>query len=670
MDSMKAVSGFLKCSFRAAGVLASIAASAIAAQAQNVIPVFSAVDVRLSTMGTSLTNRNTFGTAALNLSCPSSGISAVLSGPLPTGSSTPTNLLVDNYISLTEDSTTTNLCGPAGPGAHGNPPSCFRMAYSNNPIVGTDPDYPDGPNGPLGVVGGVAPIDVTSFLTAGTNAVTFDEVDFGGYLAASSINLITNCTSNGVSNGKVTGTPISSTNPTTSQLKQNFTFSGTTGKIVGLVLDLSTAQSQGTLSITNNSTPTTVDQAVDPATFPQLVQGTSFATSQCLIHLGEIYNGSPACKLYTITCTIGEGTDASGLNCPKTTSRNIVLQDNFDFPPLSLPDIIYTNGNFSETFHQGFGFIQASENWAGGPCTFEAGSDQLFSCPENILTQFIGPGTGAGRGTSQPGLNSEFISVGPVPMYRTHVDLVPWSANHMWVNSHDIKATFNTRSPILPADFNGGNLNGFVAASPYSITYGVAPFAGYPSVPSTEFPVPGDKTLMYPGGCPAPGTPAPAIWEPAPVEIHVTADGEYLLHYFATDCAGTEELYFRQDNTSSWYTTFYTAIMFVDTVKPKVVFGPVFSCETGAPDSCIAEVVDGVTFYKLNSHVQAKFQCSDNFSGVAVCKAETYANPVTNPPVITDGVDTSHTGVFTYKVPVIDAAGNQGTTVSVSYGVL
>jgi len=668
MDSMSAVSRVVSLNSRAVCAGVCIAASAILAQAQNVIPVFPAVDVRFSTNGTSLTNLNTFGSAAFNLSCPSSGISAILSGPLPTGSSTPTNLLVDNYISLTEGSTTTNLCGPAGPGSEGNPASCFRSAYSNNPIVGTDPDYPDGPNGPLGVVGGVAPISIASYLAGGSNTVTFDEVDFGGYLAASSINLITNCTSEGVSSGKVTGTPISST-PTAAQLTQNFSFSGTTGKVVGLLFDLSTAQSQGTLTVTNGTTPTTVDQALNPAAFPALVKGTSFATSQCLIHLGEQYNGSPACKLFTLTCTTGTGNAGSGLNCPKTSSRNIVIQDVFDFPPLSLPDIVYTDGNFSETFHQGFGFIETSENWLGGPCTFETGSDQLFSCPENILTVFSGPGTGKGTGTSQPGINSEFISVGPVPLYRTHVDLSPWSANQMWVNSHDITATFNTRSPILPANFNGGDLNDFKAAPPYSITYGVAPLAGYPSVPSTEFPVPGDQSILYPGGCPAPGTPAPAIWEPAPVTIHVNADGQYLLHYFATDCAGTEELYFRQDNTGSWYTTFYTAIMFVDTVPPKVIYGPVLSCADGT-QSCIAGTLpDGSLIFYRNSKVKITSQCSDDFSDVAKCGSANYSNPVTNPPPGSFSIDTSKQGTFTYSINVTDAAGNMGTKRKIEYAV-
>ena len=671
---MRAVSVVFKSNFHVACAVASIAASAIAAQAQNVIPVFSAVNVRLSVPGASVTDLDTFGTAPLNLTCPATGsITGFLSGPLPAGSTTPTNLLVDNYISLTKSSKTSNLC--LVPGYSGsNPASCFRPAYGDDPVIGADPDYGNSGNGPLGVVGGVTPIDVHSFLTPGANQITFDEVDFGGYFAASTINLITNCTSAGASGGgKITGNQITTTN--TKTLTQPFTFSGATGVVVGLVYDASTAQQQGTLTIpAGGSTPTVTDQAIDPSTFPSLVKGTSFATSQCLLHLGEHLTGStePACKLYTVTCTIGNGTDASGINCPKTTTRNVVLEDLFDFPALSLPDIIYTDGNFSETFHQGFGFIQASEDWngVGGPCTFEAGSDQLYSCPENILTEFVGPGAGTSRGTSQPALNSEFISVGPVPEYATHVDLTPYSANRMWVNSHDPIATFNTRSPILPADFNGGDLNGFVAASPYSITYGVAPLAGYPSIPSTEFPVPGDKTILYPGGCPAPGTPAPAIWNAGSVPLHVDTDGQYLVHYFATDCAGTQELYFRQDNTGSWYTTFYTAIMFVDTVKPKVISNPDFTC-IGGGTACIAGTLStGGPIFKLKSKVQVTYQCSDDFSGVATCGNGTFATPVPNPPAGTYGVDTTKVGIFPYYVHVIDEAGNVGPEVLVYYGVI
>ncbi|HZD49756.1 MAG TPA: hypothetical protein VE178_13530, partial [Silvibacterium sp.] len=384
------------------------------------------------------------------------------------------------------------------------------------------------------------------------------------------------------------------------------------------------------------------------------------ATSQCLIHNGELLNGLPACKLYTLTCQIGQSSAGSGVLCPSSTARNIVIQDVFDFPPLSLPDIIYTEGNFSETFHQGFGFLEATEGWTGGPCTFDPAADQMYSCPENLLTQFYGPGLGHGVGTPSPSVNSEFISAGPVPEYRTHVDLSPWSANHIWVNSHNVTAAFNTRAPILPADFNGGNLNDFKAAPLYGVTYGVAPLAGYPSTPSTEFPVPGDKTLLYQNGngC---DYPPPTLYEWPSVQLTVSEDGMYLVHFFATDCAGTEELYFQQDNTGSWFTTFYTAVMFVDTVKPKVVDGPDLSPQ--------ATLIGTELGYCRNQKVTATYQCSDDFSGVAVCGAASYSNPVTNPPPVVAGVDTSTLGTHMYTVHVTDAAGNQGKPESTAYTV-
>ncbi len=228
-------------------------------------------------------------------------------------------------------------------------------------------------------------------LAPGANTIQFDLVDTGGYLAASSVYLSTNCTANGTSGGQVSGNPIPATNPPLSALVQTFPFSSSDGKVVALVFDLSKGAKDQTLDIINGATPTGVDAALDPALWPKYVKGTSFATSQCLIHSGEQFNDKPACKLYTLTCQIGQGTEGNGVQCPSSTARNIVIQDVFDFPPLSLPEIdIIINGRH-EVFHQGFGFLEASEGWTGGPCTFDPGADQIFSCPENLLTLFEGP---------------------------------------------------------------------------------------------------------------------------------------------------------------------------------------------------------------------------------------------------------------------------------------
>ena len=59
------------------------------------------------------------------------------------------------------------------------------------------------------------------------------------------------------------------------------------------------------------------------------MNGTSFATSSCLLHTGELYNGSPACKLYTLTCQIGSGSTQAGALCPTSKQRNEVFQEVF-----------------------------------------------------------------------------------------------------------------------------------------------------------------------------------------------------------------------------------------------------------------------------------------------------------------------------------------------------
>ena len=401
MDSMKSVSPVAKFARHVAYTMTLITASVMAAQAQNSIPVFpSSVTVRLSTNGTSNDNPNIFGTSTQNITCPASGITATVSS---TANGT-AKVLVDNYLNLTlaQDGKITgrvNLC--SGGVSESGYNDCFTTAYQSP--AGAGELTGDDPNGAITASGGIGPIDISSLLVPGENTLRFEEVDTGGYLAATSIYLDTNCTSAGTSGGgTITGTPISSTNPTPQELTQDFTFSGTTGKVVGFVYDLSNANSAGTLDITDQATPTVVDAALDPALWPSYVSGSSFATSQCLIHLGELFGDplAPACKLYTLTCQIGQGSNGSGVQCPSSTERNIVVQDVFDFPALSLPTIHVTIDGKEKSFHQGFGLLEASEGWTGGPCTFNPSAGQIFSCPENLLTLFQGPGLGRGTGNT------------------------------------------------------------------------------------------------------------------------------------------------------------------------------------------------------------------------------------------------------------------------------
>jgi hypothetical protein len=344
---------------------------------------------------------------------------------------------------------------------------------------------------------------------------------------------------------------------------------------------------------------------------------------------------------------VGQAGNPSGVQCPTSTERNIVIQDVFDGPNFSLPDI-HAGWN---TFHQGFGFLEAKEGWTGGPCTFEEGSDQIFSCPENLLTLFTGPGVTKGTGTPNGHLNSTFISVGPVPEYLTSVHF-NFCAHEKWVNRHDVKAYFKTIPPVVPPPNNG-----FVASPVYSITYGLSP---QNALPSPEFPVPGDISLFAAAGCTSSATAQP--FQPAPVTIDVPADGKYFVHYFATDCAGTEELKFYQDSTQSWNTTFFTAELDVDTVKPEVVSGPTLS---PAPT-----LIGGVLGYAKGTYVTASYECTDSLSGVEKCGTRWFDNPEADTGTLVSHADTSKTGTFTYTVTVRDAAQNEGTSQSVTYTVV
>lgn len=614
-------------------------AASVSALAQNSISVLPPVYVRPSTDGTSRSNPNNFSTGVVSLTCPSWPSAILTSNTTGTG-----NVLVDNSMFLNVVHGTNGTVGPIDLCHFGGPPtpSCFNLYYEENyrKYIGQDPDT-------FAAIGGVSPIDISSYLQPGANQVTLNLLDYGAVLGSTTLNLYTNCSFAGSGSGaKISGNPIPSTNPPANLLTQDFTFSGTTNKVVQSVLDFSLAEQQNTLTIQNQTIPIVSDQAIALADWPSYVAGTSFATSECLVHDGEILpSGDSACKLYTVVCQVGQSANQNGVQCPTSTERNIVIQDVFDGPAFSLPDI-WVDG---VAYHQGFGFLEAKEGWTGGPCTFDPGSDQLFSCPENLLTLFTGPGTTKGSGTPNGHFNSTFISVGPVPEYLTSIAF-PGCSHQKWANTRDVKASFKTRPPVVPPPNNG-----FVAAPAFSITYGVSP---QNALPSPEFPVPGDVSLYNPTGCYVPAK----AFQPAPVTISVDADGMYLVHYFATDCAGTEELRFPKDQSGSWTTTFFVAELDVDTVKPKVISGPTLS---PAPT-----LIDGVLGYAKGAHVTATYQCSDELSGVEQCGYKGYSDPITDPGPVTTAVDTATTGTHTFIAAVWDAAQNVGTPATVTYQVV
>lgn len=665
-------------------LLAPFAAPMIA---QNSIQLFGPVDVRLSAAGTAYgSSAVNFNTTTLNLTCPTSPIIAILSSTADgTG-----NLLVDNNInvSVIHGGTTTGPTNICTCGVSFPIQNCFKSSYqtqaSAGDLTGQDPDN-------FVSTGGVPPISMSELLVPGAEQVVIALQDEGGYLTNSTLYLDTNCTQSGVTGpALVNGNPISSSKPTTEQLAQDFSFNPTTGQQIGFEYDLTTAQAAGSLTITDQTIPQVADLPLDPSTFQSTyLAQTSFATSNCLVHGGEeLANGNPACKLFTLACAVGTSPSASGAQCPISTQNNEVFQDVFDGPTFTLADIPTPNG---PTFHEGIGFLMASDGWTGGPCTYEAAADlPNLPCPQNLLYSFSStavtssslrkaPSTlssasikaaangvraddtslsvtssSSGR-TTHP--NSTFITVAQVPEDLTTVT-VSGQLPGYWINSATANVTLSSQPPNLSGTTLPGAAN-FVASPIQSITYGIAS-AG--SVPVPSLTGLNETTLTSGVVCPTlanpTGVPA-STFTPPQQTLTGLADGYHEIYYYAQDCAGTEELQFDQDSSGNWSTSFYTYPINVDTVAPVVASGPTLSPSPSASGT-----------YVVGQVVTASFSCTDALSGVIQCGSYKYAAGATNNTgTLTSTVDTSSPGSKTFTVLAVDAAGNEASQ-SVTYTVV
>jgi hypothetical protein len=266
--------------------------------------------------------------------------------------------------------------------------------------------------------------------------------------------------------------------------------------------------------------------------------------------------------------------------------------------------------------------------------------------------------------------NSTFVSIAGVPEDHTSVAVAgQWPDN--WVNSKKPKVYFTSQAP----NFSKGayTLSGsthipvttagnYIPAPIHTISYGISAPNSVPS-PATE-PIIGDSTVVNPvvsGGCPVPtsGSPGPNVqpnFATGPLQVNFPADGKYLLHYYAQDCAGTQELQFAlkpdpsNSNVPTWSTTFYTVPVNIDTVAPQVKNLTITT--TGAP-------------YKNGQTLTATFSCSDANpgAGVVLCGVNVYA-PETKYTTTDIGTlklnfTANSTGKFT--VYTADGAGNTGS---------
>jgi len=201
-----------------------------------------------------------------------------------------------------------------------------------------------------------------------------------------------------------------------------------------------------------------------------------------------------------------------------------------------------------------------------------------------------------------------------------------------------------------PATYSGPNPNGFTPAAIASLTYGTQT-----PVPDPTFPMAGDVTNSNSAGTGA----CPAIpvgpFNSSTTPINFGADGIFNnVHYFATDCARTEELVFTPsaDPNQNW-ASFKTATIKIDTVAPTI------SAITFNPSSTGNIFASGQVVHPL-------FTCNDNAggSGIASCLG---TGGVTGNG--TGVLNTTGTGTKTFTVTATDNAGNV-TTSSVQYQVV
>jgi hypothetical protein len=184
--------------------------------------------------------------------------------------------------------------------------------------------------------------------------------------------------------------------------------------------------------------------------------------------------------------------------------------------------------------------------------------------PLDGLTQFLGAADGSG-GSSVPLKNSVFFLVANHPLPTATATIAGQNSNG-WINSTSagtINATFNSAAASYTPGAANPPSNTFVAAPPYSLTYGIST---YPALPDTTYPVTEDFTnynanvnqnlglnptpppswLPLCSFAPSPATPASFQ---STGSFSSLSNGIYNVHYFTTDCALTEGLVFNPTGT-------------------------------------------------------------------------------------------------------------------------
>jgi uncharacterized repeat protein (TIGR01451 family) len=571
--------------------------------ALGAIKIFDELDVATSTPpGLYLSNPVTYGSRTVNLSCPSTGVTGVLSNAPANSEAFPGHLLEDNYLVLSISGTPVDNGGaPAGnvcPGPlfdqNGNlqQNDCFSSFYQNNAanLLGQNTDAITNANNIVGGPGGVPAINISSWLTFGmsTNGtpVSFTLLDGGGEVAGSTVFLQTNCTTPGTiqPGGSITGNPVNPNIP--SSLTPQFAFSTTPGNNVVFTADYTgTAGSENT-----TAAPTVTDVGIRQSAFAAFVAGTSAAPAVCLRLNAEVDPSTHEvlCKGFLIQCTTASDSTASGSNCPQSAMDNLKFQAKFDSPdaPIPtapsysnfLPDGTNANGSAcsnlatppSAVCAHGTGpaLLEGPDNWvSAATCSFPSG-DLLngSACPQNPLTAFRGA-EDPGHTVTTKNTNSLFVPVVNMPLPTDTVAVTGQNGNG-WVNTNSVPVKITANAAAYSPGTNNPVSNGFMPVGILTETYGTAPISS--PVPDPDGgPVPGD-TVKTNGACPTGAATAFVVNDTLPL-----SDGIYNLHHFPTDCANTEGLLFQpnllqlQTASANW-ASFPITVIGVDHLAPTL----------------------------------------------------------------------------------------------------
>lgn len=457
------------------------------------------------------------------------------------------------------------------------------------------------------------------------------------------------------------GTQINPNNP--GSLTQSFVFDNTVGQHQEFDFDYSVSNTNGDLTVQPNTTPFVTPGGVTPFDWASIVNGTAMADAPCLTAAGQ-----SVCAVTTLTCTTANNSTPSGANCPQSTARNVLFNQEIDLN-LNQPGIV--NGILTVPTGYAPGLAMAPDVLvSGSQCSYPSG-DPLASqlCPQNIMTQLEDATIrSGGTGTTT---NSSYVLICCEPEWQT-TPSIP-----LWTNSTSVPASFTSQPPAAPVPDN----NNFHAAQGASIVFGAEPRG---AILDTTYPLPAEQTFNNIIPCPALGQ-APTPWStqnPQPFSasgmitnfdnngtVSPLVEGAYDAHYFSVDCDAFEELV-------------YPAQLDVHpgTPGPNVAsFKTVpFNIDTTIPAVTSVSLNPAGGYYAQNSALTATVSCNDPssptvtnfFSGIAKCGPQSFSGnqqTVTTAPI---PLSTSTLGSHTFTATAVDVAGNTSSPMSVNYQVV